>query len=336
MRARPRTVYLLSKYRQYVHLLSKYVNPWERAWPRRPRGAEATRIAPSPDSGPDRGRGGGDRRRAWGRRGHHARGGVAGSAWRRCRSTTTSRTRTTSSTAWSISWSSSSTCPTTLTTGARRCAAERSRRARGLRPPPVGAGAPRLARVERTVRPALLRLGARHAGARPASRWRTRRARSRCSTATSTASASQQLNFSAEGDAPPEDRAEAMLALHPRRDSTRTCTGWRRTRWQHGYDAEADFEFGLGILIDGLERVLDGSSTGLAECPRRRRAALSRRDVALCSSRQIHARTPTNSTMKLPPTQTHFTTVTGEASVAAITASLGYRSMTIEVKTFSE
>ena len=71
----------------------------------------------------------------------------------------------------------------------------------------------------------------------------------------------QQLNFSAESDIPPEDRAEAMLAHIPA--ETYPYLYRMASHAMHtGYDAETDFEFGLEILLDGLERVLDEQSPG--------------------------------------------------------------------------
>jgi AcrR family transcriptional regulator len=66
----------------------------------------------------------------------------------------------------------------------------------------------------------------------------------------------QQFNFSAaDDDMSPEERAEMMLAFIPPEQYPylhRMATHAMQT----GYDAEADFEFGLEIVLDGLERVL--------------------------------------------------------------------------------
>jgi len=68
----------------------------------------------------------------------------------------------------------------------------------------------------------------------------------------------QQMSFDAEGDIPPEERAEAMLAHIPA--ETYPYLHRMASHATHaGYDAEADFEFGLDILLDGLERVLEES-----------------------------------------------------------------------------
>ena len=68
----------------------------------------------------------------------------------------------------------------------------------------------------------------------------------------------QQLNFSAGGDAPPEERAEAMLALIPA-DQYPYVRLMASHGMQVGYDAEADFDFGLEIILDGFERILEES-----------------------------------------------------------------------------
>jgi len=68
----------------------------------------------------------------------------------------------------------------------------------------------------------------------------------------------QQSNFSAGSDAPPEERAEAMLAHIPAEQYPhlhRMASQAMRV----GYDPEADFAFGLDIVLDGLERVLTRS-----------------------------------------------------------------------------
>ena len=65
----------------------------------------------------------------------------------------------------------------------------------------------------------------------------------------------QQLNMSA-GDADSREMAEAFLAAVPADDFPyllEVITG----HVLHGYDESADFEFGLGLILDGLERALD-------------------------------------------------------------------------------
>lgn len=68
----------------------------------------------------------------------------------------------------------------------------------------------------------------------------------------------QQFNFSADSDASPEERAEAILAYVPAEQYPflhRMATH----AMQAGYDAEADFHFGLETILDGLARILRGS-----------------------------------------------------------------------------
>ena len=67
----------------------------------------------------------------------------------------------------------------------------------------------------------------------------------------------QQFNFSADSDASPEEMAEAILAFIPAEEYPYLH---RMTNYaiREGYDAEADFAFGLEIILDGLERVLKG------------------------------------------------------------------------------
>ena len=70
----------------------------------------------------------------------------------------------------------------------------------------------------------------------------------------------QQINFSADSDDSPEERAAAVLAYVPA-EQYPYLHRMAMHAMQTGYDAEADFEFGLGIILDGLERVL-GQSAG--------------------------------------------------------------------------
>jgi len=68
----------------------------------------------------------------------------------------------------------------------------------------------------------------------------------------------QQFNFSADSDVSTEEMAEAILAYIP----AGTYPYLHRMAshaMQGGYDAEADFDFGLEIILDGLERILDES-----------------------------------------------------------------------------
>ena len=66
------------------------------------------------------------------------------------------------------------------------------------------------------------------------------------------------LNFSAGSDASPEERAEAILAYIPA-EQYPYLHRMASHAMQVGYDAEADFDFGLEIILDGLERILDES-----------------------------------------------------------------------------
>ncbi len=66
----------------------------------------------------------------------------------------------------------------------------------------------------------------------------------------------EQFNFSADSDAPAEERAEAMLASIPA-EQYPYLHRMASHAMQVGYDAEADFDFGLEIILDGLERILD-------------------------------------------------------------------------------
>lgn len=67
----------------------------------------------------------------------------------------------------------------------------------------------------------------------------------------------QQFNFSADGDASPEEMAEAILAFIPAGEYP-YLHRMASHAMREGYDAEADFAFGLEIILDGLERVLAG------------------------------------------------------------------------------
>jgi len=66
----------------------------------------------------------------------------------------------------------------------------------------------------------------------------------------------EQFNMSPNGDVSQEEMAEAILASIPAEEYPylhRMATHAMRC----GYDAEADFAFGLEIILDGLERILD-------------------------------------------------------------------------------
>jgi hypothetical protein len=68
----------------------------------------------------------------------------------------------------------------------------------------------------------------------------------------------EQMNFSAGDDVPPEERAEAMLAFIPV-EQFPYLHQMASHAMQTGYDAEADFDFGLEIILDGLARMLGES-----------------------------------------------------------------------------
>ena len=69
----------------------------------------------------------------------------------------------------------------------------------------------------------------------------------------------QQLNISAgEGDATPEEMAEAFLSAIPA-DAFPYLSEVTEYMLRAGYDENADFEFGLGLILDGLERARDSA-----------------------------------------------------------------------------
>ena len=68
----------------------------------------------------------------------------------------------------------------------------------------------------------------------------------------------QQSNASAGGDASPEEMAEAILASIPVEEYPHLHR-MASHQMRAGYDAEADFDFGLEIVLDGLERTLGAS-----------------------------------------------------------------------------
>jgi AcrR family transcriptional regulator len=68
----------------------------------------------------------------------------------------------------------------------------------------------------------------------------------------------QQFNFSADSDVSTEEMAEAILAYIPP-ETYPYLHRMASHAMQVGYDNEADFDFGLEIILDGLERTLDES-----------------------------------------------------------------------------
>ncbi len=71
----------------------------------------------------------------------------------------------------------------------------------------------------------------------------------------------QQFNVSASGDASTEEMAEAILAYIPA-ETYPYLHRMASHAMESGWDAEADFHFGLEIILDGLERILGESRSG--------------------------------------------------------------------------
>lgn len=69
----------------------------------------------------------------------------------------------------------------------------------------------------------------------------------------------QQFNFSADSDMRQEEMAAAVLALVPEEEYPH-LNKMASHAMKVGYDAEADFAFGLEIILDGLQRVLAGQA----------------------------------------------------------------------------
>ena len=75
----------------------------------------------------------------------------------------------------------------------------------------------------------------------------------------------QQLNMSAEGDIKPEEMTEAFLRAIPADEYPYLREMVVEYAMDSGYDESADFEFGLDLILDGLQRLLDqatGCSSG--------------------------------------------------------------------------
>jgi AcrR family transcriptional regulator len=68
----------------------------------------------------------------------------------------------------------------------------------------------------------------------------------------------QVFNMSTSGDGSQEEKAEAILASIPAADYP-YLHRMASHAMQVGYDADADFGFGLEIILDGLERILEES-----------------------------------------------------------------------------
>jgi len=67
----------------------------------------------------------------------------------------------------------------------------------------------------------------------------------------------QQLNMSAGSDMKPEEMAEAFLRAIPADEYPYLREMVVEHAMDSGYDEGADFEFGLDLILDGLERLLD-------------------------------------------------------------------------------
>jgi hypothetical protein len=68
----------------------------------------------------------------------------------------------------------------------------------------------------------------------------------------------QQMNFTADDGASTEEMAEAILGYIPAEEYP-YLHGMASHAMEVGYDVDADFEFGLEIILDGLERILGES-----------------------------------------------------------------------------
>ena len=67
----------------------------------------------------------------------------------------------------------------------------------------------------------------------------------------------QQLNLSASGDIEPEELAEAFLRAIPADEYPYLREIVVDYAMDSGHDESADFEFGLDLILDGLQRLLD-------------------------------------------------------------------------------
>jgi AcrR family transcriptional regulator len=67
----------------------------------------------------------------------------------------------------------------------------------------------------------------------------------------------QQFNMSAGSGAEPEEMAEAFLRAIPADEYPYLREMVVEYAMSSGYDEGADFEFGLGLILDGLQRLLD-------------------------------------------------------------------------------
>jgi AcrR family transcriptional regulator len=67
----------------------------------------------------------------------------------------------------------------------------------------------------------------------------------------------QQLNMSAGGDITPEEIAEAFLRAIPADEYPYLREMVVEYAMKYDHDESADFEFGLNLILDGLQRLLD-------------------------------------------------------------------------------
>jgi AcrR family transcriptional regulator len=71
----------------------------------------------------------------------------------------------------------------------------------------------------------------------------------------------QQLNMSAGGDIEPEEVGEAFLRAIPADEYPYLREMVVEYAMNSGYDESADFEFGLDLILDGLQRLLDRAAS---------------------------------------------------------------------------
>ena len=71
----------------------------------------------------------------------------------------------------------------------------------------------------------------------------------------------QQFNMSAGGDIAPEEMAEAFLRAIPADEYPYLREMVVEYAMDSGYDESADFEFGLDLILDGLQRLLDRATS---------------------------------------------------------------------------
>jgi len=67
----------------------------------------------------------------------------------------------------------------------------------------------------------------------------------------------QQLNMSAGGDIEPEEMGAAFLRALPADEYPYLREMVVEQAMKSGYDESADFDFGLDLILDGLQRLLD-------------------------------------------------------------------------------